>query len=121
MEKVTLRHYGGRVSNLLAQILVARNSSKGDFQYSPDQVINIPAKNFFVHLKDNPLPQLNDDSISPEILKEANLLIGFINTTDDIYNLKRAIHVLLRLGGNTNVVFAGQDYEPERLNMEEAD
>jgi len=113
MGKVLLVHYGGVVQKFLAELLLKRRKEVDGFVGEND---SIPPRDFFNHLITCPLPEVVNDG---EISLKANIVIRFINQTDDILNLKRGLLYLLELGGNTgHFPFPRERYDPDLLEME---
>jgi len=116
VKTVKLAQYGGVIQNFLAEILMKRRKDKDSFLEQPE---NIPPRDFFSHLAEHPLPEVEGNG---ELAMKANEVIRFINRTDDILNLKRGLLLLLRLGGNTrHCLFSEDRYNPDLFDMEETE
>jgi hypothetical protein len=112
---VDLKCYSDAVTILLAEIMnERRRSGLPDFDYK-----DIPPRDFFSRIQIRPLPVVRDDG--SQMTAEANTLIGFVNGTDDILNLKRAINRLLQLahGEHCSRVFPDERFAPSLLDMSE--
>lgn len=108
-----LSRYGGVIESVLAQIRLNR---KGESEIMPE-LDSIAPKYFFGYIAEHPLPEVTCER---EDCVKANTVIAFINRTDDILNLKRAVNRLLVLGGNTAYFpFPIDRYDPNLLDMTE--
>jgi len=119
MTQVKLSTYGGVIQKLLAELILSRRKRlETELEVTYDQ---IPPREFFDHLAKNPLPRITEES-QVEIVEEANRIISFINETDDILNLKRALRWLVEVPGNKNsTLFQNEMHSPSLLQIEDID
>ncbi len=117
MEKVPLVQYGGVIQTLLAEIM---NKRRGAMKGSQEQYSDIPPRDFFAYIAKHPLPEV--EYFDRWMAEKVNEIIRFINKTDDALNLKRAINYVLKQSGNNgHCPFAGDNYSPDRLEIDDRD